>query len=511
MRIIVTLFLLLITLNAYSIKNSDGDVIFYIGGNNNDRVSINCGEVVDEDYALKVCGKVLANDFVKDTINLDFKDSDDSLDGNETESDHQINFTMVLNKASSEDITFHFETKDDSAVDGEDYNKVDKDVTISAGDTEVDVSIEILGDTKAENDERFDVEITKVTNNFDIVDSTGTYTIKNDDEAPKIELLESDKSATEGDTFTIKASLDRAAVGDIKVKWIIVHDTTNDNDFDDLNGEFTISDGDTETTFDVKTKSDNNYGEDERFIVRLDSVTDGDGVIGDDKDQAITITNDDDKPNATIDDQEVDETDDDQDVDFTISLDVAPETKVSLTAEIEHDTTDDDDLDPDAGVESKIEFDEGEDSKTYTVTVKGDNDSEDDETYYIKLKNQDNLNISDDTGDGKINDDDGGMWSDRRLKQNIKNINKPLQSLQHINGVTFNWKDKKRFGSQEEVGVIAQDVEKVYPQIIVTDKQGYKKVKYHLLVAPLIEAVKELKKENEALRKRVEALENAKK
>ena len=42
------------------------------------------------------------------------------------------------------------------------------------------------------------------------------------------------------------------------------------------------------------------------------------------------------------------------------------------------------------------------------------------------------------------------------------------------------------------MGVIAQDVEKVFPELVSTDEQGHKRVAYHGLIAPLIEAVKEL-------------------
>lgn len=55
---------------------------------------------------------------------------------------------------------------------------------------------------------------------------------------------------------------------------------------------------------------------------------------------------------------------------------------------------------------------------------------------------------------------------------------------------------------QPGIGVIAQDVEKVFPELVTTDEHGYKRVAYHGLIAPLIEAVKELDE-------RVAALERA--
>jgi len=100
--------------------------------------------------------------------------------------------------------------------------------------------------------------------------------------------------------------------------------------------------------------------------------------------------------------------------------------------------------------------------------------------------------------------------SDESLKENIKNIENPLEKISQINGVTFDWTEDyiKQHGGEDEyfvrkndVGVIAQEVEKVLPQVVATRKDGIKAVKYDRIVALLIEAVKELKKEIEELKK----------
>jgi len=57
--------------------------------------------------------------------------------------------------------------------------------------------------------------------------------------------------------------------------------------------------------------------------------------------------------------------------------------------------------------------------------------------------------------------------------------------------VTYYWKDSVK-DSTRQIGVIAQDVEKVFPEAVATDVKGMKSVAYGNLVAPLIEAVKEL-------------------
>ncbi len=83
--------------------------------------------------------------------------------------------------------------------------------------------------------------------------------------------------------------------------------------------------------------------------------------------------------------------------------------------------------------------------------------------------------------------------SDERLKENITNIKEPLQKLSYINGVEFDWIPKEGIHSNEghDVGVIAQQVEKVLPELVTDRENGYKAVRYEKIVALLIEAVKE--------------------
>ena len=98
--------------------------------------------------------------------------------------------------------------------------------------------------------------------------------------------------------------------------------------------------------------------------------------------------------------------------------------------------------------------------------------------------------------------------SDLRLKENIKVIPDALSKVSQLNGVTFDWNDKQTVYSGNDVGVIAQEVEAVLPQIVTTRENGYKAVKYERLVALLIESVKELKTLNEQLELRIFDLEN---
>nr|WP_180206447.1 tail fiber domain-containing protein [Pseudomonas sp. SbOxS1]NYU06687.1 tail fiber domain-containing protein [Pseudomonas sp. SbOxS1] len=78
-------------------------------------------------------------------------------------------------------------------------------------------------------------------------------------------------------------------------------------------------------------------------------------------------------------------------------------------------------------------------------------------------------------------------FSDERLKQNVQRLENPTENLLKLRGVTFNWKQN----DQADVGLIAQDVQKVYPQLVRTEGD-HLQVDYQKLVAPLIESVREL-------------------
>lgn len=97
--------------------------------------------------------------------------------------------------------------------------------------------------------------------------------------------------------------------------------------------------------------------------------------------------------------------------------------------------------------------------------------------------------------------------SDIRLKTDIRYLPEVkgdiLARLQQIKGYQFRMKGDT--SGQIEYGVIAQEIERVFPELVVTDKtaEGMKSVNYVGLIAPLIEATKELKSENDALKAKI--------
>ena len=91
--------------------------------------------------------------------------------------------------------------------------------------------------------------------------------------------------------------------------------------------------------------------------------------------------------------------------------------------------------------------------------------------------------------------------SDERLKENIKPIENASNKIKKIGGYTYDWNDKQDTyePGTHDMGVIAQEVEEVAPELVTTRDNGFKAVKYEKLVALLIESNKELLERVEAL------------
>ena len=99
--------------------------------------------------------------------------------------------------------------------------------------------------------------------------------------------------------------------------------------------------------------------------------------------------------------------------------------------------------------------------------------------------------------------------SDERLKKEIHLISEPLSKLSRINGIQFEWKSNKK----ADIGFIAQNVEKVFPELVKIDRAGRKNLKYGNLLALTLEAYKENRLKTQAFLDRreeeIEALEIA--
>ncbi len=109
------------------------------------------------------------------------------------------------------------------------------------------------------------------------------------------------------------------------------------------------------------------------------------------------------------------------------------------------------------------------------------------------------IHVSTDTaaGGGSNIDSLGGTLfeSDMRLKEGVSGIGDALAGILSLRGVTYryNTTDYPELGLSDgpQIGFLAQELEKVYPQLVVTRKDGFKAVNYALLVPVLVEAIKQ--------------------
>jgi hypothetical protein len=132
-------------------------------------------------------------------------------------------------------------------------------------------------------------------------------------------------------------------------------------------------------------------------------------------------------------------------------------------------------------------------------------------------------------GNGTIVDVKGNIYytgsitdtSDRRLKEDVNDLSGSLDKITQLNGKSYVMIDDER--GQTEFGFIAQEVKEVFPEVVkeiqqyeldengeeTTEEVNYIGVSYVQLIAPMVEAIKELKSKNETLEARIESLENA--
>jgi hypothetical protein len=96
----------------------------------------------------------------------------------------------------------------------------------------------------------------------------------------------------------------------------------------------------------------------------------------------------------------------------------------------------------------------------------------------------------------------GSCASDARLKKNIRPFGSSLEKVRRLQPVTFQWRaeeyPERGFNNETDFGLIAQEVEKVLPELVTEDEQGYKAVKYNLLPLLNTQAIGELKGEKDA-------------
>lgn len=100
-----------------------------------------------------------------------------------------------------------------------------------------------------------------------------------------------------------------------------------------------------------------------------------------------------------------------------------------------------------------------------------------------------------------------GLWlsSDKRFKQNEKTISGALEKLDHVKGVSYQFKksestNERNFSEGTQLGFMAQDLQKIFPELVKENSDGYLAVNYSGMIPVLVEAIKELKTEINTLK-----------
>jgi hypothetical protein len=107
---------------------------------------------------------------------------------------------------------------------------------------------------------------------------------------------------------------------------------------------------------------------------------------------------------------------------------------------------------------------------------------------------------------GSINE-----YTSTKMKRNIENIDNAIEIVSTLNGVRYDWRrdeyPEMKLSNERQIGLLAEDVDKVLPELVREDAEGNKMVAYTKLTAVLIEALKEQQEIINDLQKRLEALE----
>gem|GEM_PF-6451589 len=87
------------------------------------------------------------------------------------------------------------------------------------------------------------------------------------------------------------------------------------------------------------------------------------------------------------------------------------------------------------------------------------------------------------------------ICSDQRYKKSIRPLQSSLTSIRRLRGVSYEWRVDdfvdKGFSNDRQIGFIAQELEQIFPDLVMTDEEGYKSIDYVSLIPVVVESIKE--------------------
>lgn len=98
--------------------------------------------------------------------------------------------------------------------------------------------------------------------------------------------------------------------------------------------------------------------------------------------------------------------------------------------------------------------------------------------------------------------------SDKRLKNNIVKIDKCLDKVLSLDAIEFDWNEKQGIYEGHDIGLIAQQVQEIAPEIVTKRQNGYLAIKYEKVIPLLVGAIQEQDSKIEGLEKQVQELLN---
>ena len=205
--------------------------------------------------------------------------------------------TVRLSDPSQSSASMTLTTADGTALAGSDYTANSSELTFIPGQIERSLNISTIDDTLDEDLETFKVDITNLTNAVSVVDPAVEVTINDNDDPPKVSVL--DATVTEGDTANVIVRLDNPSAKEIILNLEIINGSAvAGEDFPKINStELTISPGQTQSTLTIETENDMLDENDEFFEVKLTSA---ENATLDDAEATVTIQDNDPTPSLVL-------------------------------------------------------------------------------------------------------------------------------------------------------------------------------------------------------------------
>ena len=334
------------------------------------------------------------------TLTITDDDSAPSLSINDVstsdESNTSTSLTVTLSVASGKDITVDYATSDGTATAGSDYTTASGTLTFSAGDTSKTIDITTLTASIVEGDETVTVTLSNASN-ASISDSTGTFTITDDDSSS---FSVADITAAEdAGTATITVTVTNRFSSDVTIDYETSNLTaTAGSDYTAASGTLTFSAGDTSKTFSVTISDDSTDENNETATITISNASNG--SISD-ATATLTITDNDSAPSLSINDVTTsDESNSASNMTVTLSVASGKDITVDYATSNGTATAGSDYI----ATSGTLTISAGSTTGVIPITVLTDFLDEGNETLNLTLSNATNASISDGTGIFTITD-----------------------------------------------------------------------------------------------------------